>query len=65
MFRVINSIQAVAAFVAMPFGIAWLTRQDFPGQTAAIVAAVVLYGLCFCLMVGSVYNSTENWDRGH
>lgn len=59
--RLFNSFQIVAAFVAWPFGIAWLHGADFKGATAALIAACALYVVAFGAMVGSVYTSTEEW----
>lgn len=59
--RLFNSFQITAAFVAWPFGIAYLSQQTFPGQTAAMVAACGLYVVAFGAMVGSVYYSTSEW----
>jgi hypothetical protein len=61
--RLFNSFQIVAAFVAWPFGIAWLANhQDFTGASAAFIAACTLYVIAFGAMVGAVYSSTEKWE---
>ena len=57
--RVFNSFQIVAAFVAWPFLIAWLSSQNFPGATAAFAAACVFYVVAFAVMVGCVASSIE------
>lgn len=59
--RVFNSFQITAAFVAWPFGIAWLSGQAFPGHTAAMVAACGLYVVAFGFMVAAVCYATDNW----
>jgi len=60
--RLFNSFQIVAAFVAWPFGIAWLSNhQDFLGASAAFYAAAALYIIAFGAMVGCVYNATEEF----
>lgn len=59
--RLFNSFQITAAFVAWPFGIAWLSGQSFQGHTAAMVAACGLYIVAFAAMVGAVYTSTDKW----
>jgi hypothetical protein len=61
--RLFNSFQIVAAFVAWPFGIAWLYEQTFRGSTPALVAACALYVIAFGAMVASVYTSTSSWER--
>ncbi len=61
--RLFNSFQIVAAFVAWPFGIAWLAQAAFPGSYAAFIAACALNIIAFGAMVASVYDSTGrvNW----
>lgn len=60
--RLFNSFQITAAFVAWPFGIAWLSQQTFPGHTPALIAACGLYVVAFAAMVGAVYSSTSKID---
>ncbi len=55
--RVFNSFQITAAFVAWPFLIAWLDDATFRGAAVAFWAAIALYIVAFCAMVGSVYDS--------
>ncbi len=59
--RLFNSFQIVAAFVAWPFGIAWLSSADFPGHTVAFFSACALYVVAFGAMIGCVYSATEDW----
>jgi hypothetical protein len=61
--RLFNSFQIVAAFVAWPFGIAWLGQNPaaFTGAGVAFYAACALYVIAFGAMVGAVYTSTEEW----
>ena len=59
--RLFNSFQITAAFVAWPFGIAWLSNAQFAGAAAAFYAACALYVIAFGAMVGAVYTSTEDW----
>jgi hypothetical protein len=59
--RLFNSFQITAAFVAWPFGIAWLSQQQFPGHTPAIIAACGLYVVAFGFMVAAVCQATEEW----
>lgn len=60
MMRLFNSFQIVTAFVATPFGIAWLNQnQTFMGAQAAFFASCALYIVAFGVMVGSVYSSTD------
>lgn len=60
--RLFNSFQITAAFVAWPFGIAWLAGQEFAGHTAAMIAACGLYVVAYFAMVAAVYTATEEWD---
>ncbi len=60
--RLFNSFQIVAAFVAWPFGIAWLSGADFRGATPAFYAACALYVVAFGAMVVSVYHSLDEFD---
>lgn len=55
--KLFNSFQIVAAFVAWPFLVAWLSDADFRGAGVAFYAAGVLYVVAFVSMVGSVYHS--------
>jgi len=59
--RLFNSFQIVAAFVAWPFGIAWLSGQQFMGAYPAFFAACALYVIAFGAMVGAVYTATDDW----
>ena len=59
--RLFNSFQITAAFVAWPFGIAWLSQAQFAGSGAAFYAACALYVIAFGAMVAAVYTSTEDW----
>ncbi len=59
--RLFNSFQIVAAFVAWPFGIAYLQQASFTGATPAFYAACALYVVAFAAMVRSVYTSTGEW----
>ena len=61
--RLFNSFQVVGAFVAWPFGVAWLYQHPdaFPGAHVATFAACTLYVVAFGAMVASVYTSTEQW----
>lgn len=61
--RLFNSFQITAAFVAWPFGIAWLSHAQFNGVEAAFFASCALYVVAFGAMVASVYTSTdpEKW----
>jgi hypothetical protein len=59
--RLFNSFQIVAAFVAWPFGIAWLSQQQFTGAVPAFVAACALYVVAFGAMVAAVWTATDEW----
>ena len=61
MMRLFNSFQVVAAFVAWPFGIAWLGDATFAGYMAAYYAACALYVVAFGAMVACVYHAAEDW----
>ena len=51
--KVFNCMQLVAAFVACPFGIAWLTDQSFKGSTVALIASYIAY-VIFCIFMVTV-----------
>ena len=57
--RLFNSFQIVAAFVAWPFGIAWLSDAEFRGASVAFYAACALYVIAFGAMVASVFHSLD------
>jgi hypothetical protein len=57
--RLFNAFQIVAAFVAWPFGIAWLAKADFPGAGPAFFAACALYLVAFAAMTNCVYSQIE------
>ena len=58
-----NSFQIVAAFVAWPFLIAWLTEQSFKGAGVAFYAACAIYIVAFFCMVGSVASSLDDDNK--
>lgn len=60
--RLFNAFQITAAFVAWPFGVAWLANAEFRGSAAAFYASIVLYVVAFGCMVTSVYNSLSDLD---
>ncbi len=62
MFRAFNAFQIVAAFVATPFGIAWLSDATFKGASVAFYAACAAYVVAFFGMVASVFTSMEDWS---
>jgi len=51
MLRVFNAFQIVAAFVAWPFLVSFLSDATFRGAQVAFYAAIVLYLAAFCVMV--------------
>lgn len=53
--KLFNSFQIVAAFVAWPFFIQWLSDATFRGASAAFFASCALYVIAFGAMVSSVY----------
>jgi hypothetical protein len=57
--RLFNSFQIVAAFVAWPFLISWLSEAQFRGAPVAFYAACALYVVAFFAMVGAVFVSIE------
>lgn len=59
--RLFNSFQIVAAFVAWPFLISWLSDAEFRGAAVAFYAACALYVVAFGAMVGAVFTSLEKW----
>lgn len=59
--RLFNSFQITAAFVAWPFGLAWLSaHQDFAGASAAMFAAATLYVVAFGAMVACVWHAADD-----
>jgi hypothetical protein len=54
-----NAFQIVAAFVAWPFLISWLTTAEFRGAGVAFYAACALYVVAFGLMTISVAESID------
>ncbi len=54
-----NAFQIVAAFVAWPFLISWLTTAEFRGAAVAFYAACALYVVAFGFMTISVANSID------
>jgi hypothetical protein len=55
-----NAFQIVAAFVAWPFLVAWLSDATFKGAGVAFFAACALYVVAFAFMVSSVYSTMRN-----
>jgi len=60
--RLFNAFQIVGAFVASPFGIAWLAEQSFKGANVAFYAACAGYVVAFGAMIASVYHSMKSWN---
>lgn len=58
--RLFNSFQVVAAFVAWPYLINWLTEASFRGANVAFYSACALYVVAFFSMIGCVYYTAEN-----
>jgi hypothetical protein len=59
MLKIFNSFQIVAAFVAWPFLISYLSGATFQGATAAFYAACALYVIAFAAMVACVTTSID------
>ena len=60
--RIFNSFQIVAAFVAWPYLISWLSDAAFRGAGAAFYGSCALYVVAFGLMVCSTYDSIgKDW----
>lgn len=60
MLRAFNSFQIVAAFVAWPFLISYLSGATFQGAGAAFYGACALYVVAFGVMVACVANTLED-----
>jgi ABC-type nitrate/sulfonate/bicarbonate transport system permease component len=58
--KTFNAFQAVVAFALCPFGIQWLTTQEFPGNVAAFWVALVVYFIGFVALVAAVRRSFED-----
>jgi hypothetical protein len=54
-----NAFQIVAAFVAWPFLISWLTTAEFRGADVAFYAACALYVVAFGFMTMFVAKSID------
>lgn len=59
MLKAFNSFQIVAAFVAWPFLISWLSTASFQGATAAFYAACALYCIAFGFMIACVATTID------
>jgi hypothetical protein len=57
--KLFNAFQIVAAFVAWPFLISWLTTAEFRGAGVAFYSACALYVVAFGLMTVSVAESID------
>jgi hypothetical protein len=57
--KVFNAFQIVAAFVAWPWLIVWLSDAEFRGAMAAFFAACALYVVAFGAMVVCVVDKME------
>jgi len=55
--RIFNSFQIVAAFVAWPYLVAWLSDATFRGAGAAFYGSCALYVVAVIMMVASTYDS--------
>lgn len=61
--KLFNSFQIVAAFVAWPFLISWLSDAAFRGAGVAFYASCALYVVAFFAMVASVYTAMEKLEN--
>jgi hypothetical protein len=61
--RVFNSLQIVLAYAATPFGIAWLSGQDFRLSGVALIAACTGYVVFTGAMVAAVYCGIGEWEK--
>ena len=59
MLKIFNSFQIVAAFVAWPFLISYLSGATFQGATSAFYAACALYVIAFGAMVVCVASTID------
>lgn len=57
--KIFNALQVVAAFVAWPFLISWLTSAQFAGHQVAFFAACALYVVGFFGMTYAVVCSMD------
>lgn len=57
--RIFNAFQAVSMFAAMPFGLSWVSAQDFKGASIAFWVGVIIYIIAFLMNVGAVLNTFE------
>lgn len=56
---VFNAFQVVAAFVAWPFLVSYLSDATFRGASVAFYAACAFYVVAFFAMVGCVVTTIE------
>lgn len=61
--KAFNAVQLVLAFVAFPFGIAWLQSQEFTGSTAALYLACIFYIVFVVMICRCVYIGIEEFDK--
>lgn len=59
MLKVFNAFQFVACFVAAPFGISWLSKQEFPLSGIAFYVSCLVYLVMFIMSVGMTYSAFE------
>lgn len=60
--KTFNSFQMVAAFAALPFGLAWVKTQTFTGSGIAFWVGVLIYVVSFIMMVAAVRLGVDKWD---
>ncbi len=58
--KTFNALQIVCAFMAWPYGIAWLSEATFKGNTPAFYMACAVYIISTAFMVGSVRDSMRS-----
>lgn len=59
--RLFNAFQIVAAFVAWPYLISFLSDAAFRGASVAFYSSCALYVVAFGAMVYSVFETLDDW----
>lgn len=58
--RVINSVQLMMIYIAMPYVITWVKDQDFYGHGVAFWVLVAVYVISSIAMTGMLYDNLKD-----
>lgn len=56
-----NAFQSVVFYALSPFAMLWLSKQDFPYQDAAVIAAGITYLVYTIFLASAVTTGFETW----